>query len=139
MLIHLLNFPEFARQAVAQILSEYGHTTAALPYAGLFESIDPGESFPLVLVYDYAVSEETTSLYHQLNVRFPGSVVWLVCPSYRPEDVRTALLGGYANYILWSCSSAARRSWICTTRWISSMSSTTRWISSSPSTGCSAP
>lgn len=102
MLIHLLNFPEFARQAVAQILSEYGHTTAALPYAGLFESIDPGESFPLVLVYDYAVSEETTSLYHQLNVRFPGSVVWLVCPSYRPEDVRTALLGGYANYILWS-------------------------------------
>ena len=102
MYIHLLNFPTQAEKAAASLLKAHGHSVVLMSYEDLFCHIEPGGPLSLVLVYEHSVSEGTNSLYRQLIVRFPESVAWLVCPSYRPEDVRMALRGGYANYILWT-------------------------------------
>ncbi len=102
MRIHLLNFPREAERDAVQILTERGHTPTVLPYDDLFVRMEQESPLSLVLVYDHIVNEESTSLYRQLLTRHPESVAWMVCPSYRPEDVRMAMRAGYANYVLWS-------------------------------------
>ncbi len=100
--IHLLNFPSQIDGAVTKILTDRGHSAMALSYEDLFIYTKKEITLSMLLVYEDVVTEGTLSLYWQIIERFPNSTIWLVSPSYRPEDVRTAILGGYSNYILWS-------------------------------------
>ena len=100
--IRLFNFPLEEERDAARLLELFGHSVVNLTTPDIFETIAADYALPPVLVYSDIPESEGEAIYQLLHYRYPSSALWIVSPSYRPEDVRAAFLYGYANYVLWS-------------------------------------
>ena len=98
----IYNFPIEEQQKAYQALVKAGHIVKPLTIPDLYENIEVDYALPPVLVYSDMPDTEGPLIYQLFNYRYPSAVIWMVSPSYRPEDVRTAFLCKYQNYILWS-------------------------------------